>query len=481
MKTNTNGAALTSVSSRLSLGMLRSFVLMAAQIGLDMAIYWACVTVTAYFQGTGSYGLGFERKIFFSGVIFICFFFNSLYRFKSWVFWDEMREVLKSSITAVAVIVVYIFAMKIQLSRILVFASAAFFAPACIFARYLFRRAAAAVGLLKTPVLILGAGKAGELYAKKVAGHPFMGCKVMGFLDDDPAKTGSYVAGIPVLGKLENFANVQSEVGAEEAVIAISTASRELLAHILEIVEMRVKRVSYIPDMYMLTTFSASIRDIDGLPLISASQGLLNPWNRMIKSAMDYVGAILALILFSPVFLYAAWRIKRGDGGDVFFSQTCSGQLMKPFRMHKFRTMLPNAESILEEMLKNEKIRHEFEVAYKLKDDPRITRVGGFLRKSSLDELPQLFNVIKGEMSLVGPRPIHPRELKLYYNDSVVSQLSQVKPGITGLWQVSGRSEVDYQERLQLNLYYVLNWSPWLDIVIMLRTIQVLFNRNGAY
>ncbi|MDR1649596.1 MAG: hypothetical protein LBR71_04985, partial [Synergistaceae bacterium] len=292
-------------------GIVRRLSLMVGQAVLDAAIYWACLSLVASFWDIGTFDMWGEKKLFFCGVLLICFFFNALYQFKSWMFWDEMREVLKSSITALLLIAAYLFALKLHLSRLLVFTSVALFVPTCLLGRYLYRRAAVAAGFLKTSILVVGAGRAGELYAKKAAEHPFMGCKVMGFLDDDPLKVGSRVAGVPVLGRLEDFAEVQRAVGAEEVVVAISTASRELLAHILDIVGMRVKRVSYIPDMYMLTTFSATMRDVDGLPLISASQGLLNPINRMIKAFMDYSGAILALILFSPVFLYVAWKIKK--------------------------------------------------------------------------------------------------------------------------------------------------------------------------
>jgi undecaprenyl-phosphate galactose phosphotransferase len=483
MKPSAKNTSLTPVALRLPLGMVKSLVLMAAQAGLDAAVYWACLGLTSYFRGMGTPDLGFERKIFFSGVILICFFFNSLYQFKSWVFWDEMREVLKSLITAIMMIVVYVFAMKLQLPRMLVFMSAALFAPACLLGRYLFRRAAAAARLLNTPVLIIGAGKAGELYAKKVAEHPFMSCEVVGFLDDDPSKADSHVAGVPVLGGLNDFVTVQREVCAEEVVVAISTASRKLMANILlKIVKSGVRQVSYIPDMYMLTTFSASIRDIGGLHMISASHGLLNPFNRMVKSVMDYVGAVLALALFSPVFLCAAWKIKRDDGGSVLFRHNRVGHNLEPFKLHKFRTMVPNAEAILKEMLKDEEKRLEFETAFKFKDDPRITKVGKFLRKTSLDEMPQIFNVLMGEMSLIGPRPIVKKEVELYYGEKTARQIFYVKPGMTGLWQVSGRNDVDdYQTRIDLDLYYIHNWSLWLDIVILFRTVKVLINGYGAY
>jgi undecaprenyl-phosphate galactose phosphotransferase len=452
------------------------------QIALDMMVYFVCLELLLTVKTPSGAGFLPEIKLFFCGVLFVCFYFNSLYQLKTWMFWDEMRAVVKAACEALLILVAFLFAMKLQLSRLVIGASFLLFVPTCLVARYFFRRALFALGLRKTPILVMGAGKTGELYAIKVKNHPFMGCEILGFLDDDPLKQGTVLAGVPVLGTVADFPRVQSELNVPEVVVAISTASRELLAKILETVEMRVKRVSYIPDMYMLTTFSASISDVDGVPLISASQGLLNPWNRLIKYAMDYVGAVLALILFSPVFLYAAWKIKRDDGGKVFFEHNRVGRDLVPLKIYKFRTMVPNAESILEEMLKDDEKRREFELAFKFKDDPRITKVGKFLRQTSMDEIPQIFNVLKGEMSLIGPRPIVKKEVDLYYGEEVARQIFHVKPGVTGFWQVSGRNDVqNYQTRIDLDLYYIHNWSLWLDLVIIMRTIQILINADGAY
>jgi undecaprenyl-phosphate galactose phosphotransferase len=459
----------------------KSALTQVAQAALDLLVYWICLELVLKLRGASQTGFLPEHGLFFCGVIFVCFYFRALYQFRTWMFWDEMREVLKAAAAALLIIAAFLFAAKLQLSRVAVVAGFALFVPNCLAVRYFFRKALFSLGLRRTPILVMGAAKTGELYVRKVKSHPFMCCEVVAFLDDDPLKKGTVVEGVPVLGRLSDFRSVQRELGVSEVVIAISTASRDLLAQILETVEMRVKRVSYIPDMYMLTTFSASIRDVDGVPLISASQGLLSPFNRIVKGVMDYAGAVLALLVFSPVFLYAAWRIKRDDGGRVFFKQNRVGRRLKEFKVYKFRTMIPNAESMLKDLLKDDDVRREYEAVFKLKDDPRITRAGKFLRRTSLDEIPQIFNVLKGEMSLVGPRPFVPWEIEPRYGDAA-AQIYKVKPGLTGLWQVSGRNNIlDFQHSRNLDLYYIYNWSLWLDIVIIIRTIQILINADGAY
>ena len=461
--------------------MIRGCLVVLQFLG-DALLYWGSLAFVLSFWGRAAAGFTTETRFFFVGILLLVFCFNALYAFRNWLFWDEMRAVLRSSSVTLLVIILYLFLLKYSLSRFAVFFSMVLFIPFCLLLRYTFRRAFFACGLLDTTVLIIGAGKTGELYARKVAEHPFTACRVAGFLDDDDSKQETQVAGLPVLGRIEDFERIQAEHHVDEAVIAIATAPRKLLAHILNRVELRVRCVHYIPDMYMLTTFSASIRDVDGLPLISASQGLLNPFNRFLKGCMDYMGAVVALIFFSPLLLYVARRIKKDDGGAVLFGHSRVGWNLSSFKMYKFRTMVPDAEARLQEMLKDEELRKEFEVAFKFKNDPRITRIGHFLRKSSLDELPQLFNVLKGEMSLVGPRPIVNREVELYYGSETAQQIFRVKPGLTGFWQVSGRNDVlDYQQRVDLDLYYIHNWSLWLDIVILFRTVGILLSARGAY
>lgn len=198
-----------------------------------------------------------------------------------------------------------------------------------------------------------------------------------------------------------------------------------------------------------------------------------------IKAALDRVGAAGALLAFAPLFAYLAWQVKK-DGGPAFYGQVRVGRDGKSFKCWKFRTMIVNAEQVLQKILAEDpEAKAEWDRDFKLKNDPRVTKVGAFLRKTSLDELPQLWNVLKGEMSLVGPRPITDKE-KIFYGTKIKDYLA-VNPGMTGLWQVSGRNDVTYAERVSLDSHYVHNWSLMRDIRIMFQTVGVMLHRKGAY
>ena len=219
-------------------------------------------------------------------------------------------------------------------------------------------------------------------------------------------------------------------------------------------------------------------RPVQGLPLMHVEAPTFAGLQLLAKAVFDRVGALLLIILFSPVLLSIAMLVRREDSGPVLFRQERVGRDGGTFSMLKFRTMVTDAESILPSLMSaNEGAGPLF----KLHDDPRITRIGSVLRKFSLDELPQLFNVLKGEMSLVGPRPPLPREVAEY--EAHVRRRLLVKPGMTGLWQISGRSDLSWEESVRLDLYYVENWTPVLDLMILWRTVQVVLrpSRNGAY
>lgn len=199
--------------------------------------------------------------------------------------------------------------------------------------------------------------------------------------------------------------------------------------------------------------------------------------SRAAKRTLDISGALLALILLAPLLLVVALAVKVTSPGPVIFRQERVGQGARTFRCFKFRTMVANAEQILEQ---DDRLRAEYSVGWKLERDPRITKVGAFLRKTSLDELPQLMNVIRGDMSIVGPRPIQGAELREHYSALEAAAFCSVKPGLTGLWQVSGRSSLSYQERVALELAYVERQGFWYDLAIVFRTMPAILLRRGA-
>jgi undecaprenyl-phosphate galactose phosphotransferase len=208
---------------------------------------------------------------------------------------------------------------------------------------------------------------------------------------------------------------------------------------------------------------------------------LARPWPQLIKRGFDFVVASALLLFVAPLLAVVALKIKLFDGGAVVFTHIRIGRHGRLFKCYKFRTMIPNSAEVLAELLASDpEARAEWEKDRKLKNDPRITPIGRFLRRTSLDELPQLMNIVKGEMSLVGPRPVVPDELDLY-GEARVYYL-QVRPGLTGLWQISGRNDVDYERRVSLDTWYVRNWTLWSDVLILFRTLLIVPSRSsGAY
>jgi Undecaprenyl-phosphate galactose phosphotransferase WbaP len=221
-------------------------------------------------------------------------------------------------------------------------------------------------------------------------------------------------------------------------------------------------------------------RDFAGTLAIEIKQNLLDPWSQRLKRALDLVGTVIGGVLISPLMFAIAVLIKLDSPGPALFMQERPGLNGRTFRVFKFRTMHADAEQRFDELvLKDPHLKQEFEEHGKLRNDPRVTRIGRFLRRSSLDELPQLWNVLKGEMSLVGPRAYLLNQIpQLHSNTATVLR---VPPGISGLWQVSGRSETTFEQRVEMDIYYVRNWSVWLDLVILARTVKNVVLSKGAF
>jgi Undecaprenyl-phosphate galactose phosphotransferase WbaP len=223
-----------------------------------------------------------------------------------------------------------------------------------------------------------------------------------------------------------------------------------------------------------------SVRDFEGILGLATSQKLKMFWNLGIKRLIDLSIVIFGGIVILPWLLFFALLIKLSSPGPVLYGHTRLGQNGKPFRAYKFRSMVVDAREQLEIMLEsNPQIREEWERNHKLKNDPRVTTIGRFLRRTSFDEFPQLINILRGEMSLVGPRPVVDEEVEKYGED--YTRIFSVKPGLTGLWQVSGRSDTDYSERVAFDTYYLQSWSVWLDLWILYKTVGVVIRGKGAY
>jgi Undecaprenyl-phosphate galactose phosphotransferase WbaP len=254
---------------------------------------------------------------------------------------------------------------------------------------------------------------------------------------------------------------------------------RDLLLNKLSAVKART--VMVIPAMRGVPLFGLSSTQFFSheVLMLHVHNQLAKPMLRGLKRLFDLVGSAVLLLLLSPLFVFVAYKVSR-DGGSAFFGHERVGKNGQKFKCYKFRSMVVNAEEVLKDLLERDPVaRAEWEKDFKLKNDPRINPIGYFLRRTSLDELPQLWNVLVGDMSLVGPRPVVQAELERYGNDLVYYLMA--KPGMTGLWQVSGRNDVDYETRVYFDTWYVKNWSLWTDIAILFKTISVVMGREGAY
>jgi Undecaprenyl-phosphate galactose phosphotransferase WbaP len=328
------------------------------------------------------------------------------------------------------------------------------------------------------PAVIFGTGKGGRMVVSALLREPGLGLKPVALLSDDAYEEGE-VEGVPVLGDLDMAPFILHSPAEGYAVIAMSGISHSRLCSVVERLGTIFPRVLLIPDSFMFSSGLISPRSFGGFFGLAVDHHVLIPKRQWVKRLLDLSLALIAGIILLPVFLLLALAIKLDSPGPVVYGHRRIGRGGVRFKAWKFRSMAQNAEQLLEDVLrKSPELRAEWALSHKLKDDPRITRVGRFLRRTSLDELPQLWNVLAGEMSLVGPRPIVEAEVPRY-GDKFDLYMS-VRGGVTGLWQVSGRNGTSYEERVSLDTFYVRNWSVWLDLCILFRTIEAVLFRKGA-
>ena len=398
-------------------------------------------------------------------------------------FWQVIEKIFYASLYAIVAIIIILYVGQIaaSTSRLFIVLLGALSFLYLTFFRYLTKKTLAKLQLLQIPVLIIGAGKTAELLVQGIINDAGMGYKVIGLLEDNCVKAG-ILKRFTVLGKFAEAEAVIEKTGVQHIFIAAPGMEQEKLTQLIYKVQPLVKNMGIIPNLVGIPMGGIEVESLfnEKLMLLRLKNNLARPWNRYLKTMFDFVLTLVGTVAISPILLFIAIWIYKDSPGPVIFKHTRIGKNGKAFPCYKFRSMCVNAKARLEELLKNDpEAKAEWERDFKLKNDPRITKSGAFLRKTSLDELPQIFNVLKGEMSLVGPRPVIQEELERY--GEYVGDYLMVKPGITGMWQVSGRSDIDYQERVLLDSWYVRNWSVWIDIVMLFKTFKVVLLRKGAY
>ena len=326
-------------------------------------------------------------------------------------------------------------------------------------------------------ILILGAGKLGMDLARAMrADRGWAATKLIGFLDDNPEKVGTSVSGIQVLGELDMVCDVVREQNVDEIIFALPLrAHRRTINLVLDLQKLPVD-VKVVPDLFDLAFARTTVEDVDGMPLISLRAPAINGYTCLVKRVFDMAIATLLTIITSPIMAAIAVAIKFDSPGPVFFRQWRVGENGRLFQMYKFRTMVDGADNQLAEVMR---YTEDGKQVHKVANDPRVTRLGQFLRRSSLDELPQFVNVIKGEMSLVGPRPELPFVVEQY--EPWQRRRLSVPPGITGWWQISGRSDRPMHLHTEDDLYYIKNYSLLLDLRILLKTVGVVIRGRGAF
>ena len=363
-------------------------------------------------------------------------------------------------------------------SFILAWAFALLFVP---LGREFMRRLFSRLNLWGEPVVIISSGPYGENILRFLLKNPKLGlCPVALIHGCDTAKSGPIE--VPVLKCIElKGERKPSEIlGVQTAIVVESEISKRFLRTLVEEYDKSFSNLILVSDAKQISSIWVSPQDIGGILGLRIRQNLLSRWQQFFKRLVDIGLILLASPVLIPALTFIALLIKLDSRGCIFYTQKRIGRRGEEIKIWKFRTMVPDADRVLEKyLLANPEYKAEWEATQKIKNDPRITKIGKILRRLSLDEFPQLWNVFKGEMSLVGPRPIVEEEVNNY--GRCYKLYKQVRPGITGLWQVSGRNDVSYDRRVRLDEYYVRNWSIWMDLYILFNTIFVVLSAKGAY
>lgn len=423
----------------------------------------------------------FPVGLVLSATLLVLFHTQGLYANRPGENWlDELQRVVSGTATGIVVLVVFYFFYRPNVYSRLVFFYAAIlivFALAVnrwlkyLLLDYLRRR-----GIGVERVLIVGAGEVGRAVIRSIVAHPELGYQIVGFVDDDPEEGQSSLGRIAGLGPISRLPSIIQDRAVDEVIVTLPWMHHRQILTIVDQCQDRNVRARVVPDLFQMSLSSVDFYDLDGIPLLGVREVGISRFDRALKRVLDMMAGLAGVLVLALIYVPVAVAIKLDSPGPVFYRQERVGRGGRRFNIVKFRSMQVDADQQLPRLLD----RNEADgPLFKMRDDPRMTRVGRVLRKLSLDEWPQFLNVLRGDMSVVGPRPNRPSEVESY--KPWHRRRLEVKPGITGLWQVGGRSEIPFDEMVLLDVYYIENWSVALDLKVMLRTIPLMLFSRGAY
>ena len=393
---------------------------------------------------------------------------------------EEAYRITAGTATAIIIMVAIAFFTRPQLNSRLIYVYTGILIPVflivsrIVFRAWLWRLRRRGIGVDR--LLIVGAGEVGRMVMRSVVAQPELGYEIIGFLDDDPGKSNTALGRLRGLGTLDSLQDVLKSMPIDEVIVALPWHAHRKIVQVVQEVQQANVRPRIVPDLFALMLGRVQLDQINGIPLIGMQPVAITGFNLAVKRLLDVLVSILALTLAAPFWLLIPIAIKLDSPGPVLFNQVRIGRAGRPFVVHKFRSMVVDAEEQKDSL---RSLNEADGPLFKIKEDPRTTRVGRLIRRTSLDELPQFLNVLKGDMSLVGPRPALPEEVAQY--EEWHKRRLEASPGITGLWQVSGRSLVGFEEMVLLDTFYCENWSFGLDLKILFKTIPRVILGEGAF
>jgi exopolysaccharide biosynthesis polyprenyl glycosylphosphotransferase len=467
----------------LSLGLVLADIVL---INMAFAIsYWVRYDLQWFRAVDPAYSASFSAYIPFAGVLtallLLAYKLEGVYDHRRGASWfDEFYSVVNGTTTGIVIMVVVTFFYRpLVYSRLLFIYTGALTVALLSFSRLvksavLHKLRQRGIGVVR--MLIVGAGEVGRTIMRNIVAQPGLGYQVVGFVDDNPEKGQKDIGRFKGLGSIDNLPRIVQEESIGEVIITLPWMYHRKIISIMTQCEREGVRARLVPDLLQMSLSRMDVDDLGGVPMIGIKEISITGWKLVMKRAIDFTIALVGLIVSLPLTLLIALAIKLDSPGPVLFRQVRVGKVGRHFVLYKFRSMSEGAE---QEQQKLAGMNETEGPIFKIRHDPRCTRVGRFLRRTSLDELPQLYNVLRGEMSLVGPRPPLPTEVE-HYEEWHKKRLD-VSPGMTGLWQVRGRSELTFDEMVLLDIYYIENWSAALDTEIFLRTIPKVIFGNGAY